>query len=107
MLKISEVRDSKEEACKALMDKMHSIIKQQNDSAAYYEKQEAQQASQKAAQQAQVKQEEATPVVEASVVSNEQQDKIAQVVYDSESIKQLPTEDTNQFPILALNDYSL
>ena len=106
MLKISEVRDSKEEACKALMDKMHSIIKQQNDSAAYYEKQEAQQASQKAAQQAQVKQEEATPVVEA-VVSNEQQEKIAQVVYDSESIKQLPTEDTNQFPILALNDYSV
>jgi len=109
MLKISEVRDSKEEACKALMDKMHSIIKHQNDSAAYYEKQEVQQASQRAAQQvtqqAEVKQEEVAPVVEANVISSEQQEQIARVIYDSESIKQLPTEDTTQFPILALNDY--
>ena len=95
MMKFSEVRDSKEEACKALMDKVNGLIKQQMENQTFFKKSEGQQNS--------VQPNTAKPV-QTAVVNNELKEKIEKTVYDSESVKQLSGE-TNQFPILALNDY--
>lgn len=89
MLKISETRDSKEEACKALMEKMDGIIKAQNASAEFYDKQDKAPAAAAA----------------TNTISDVKKEELGKQVYDENSIKQLPAEDVAQFPILALNDY--
>lgn len=89
MLKISETRDSKEDACKALMEKMDGIIKAQNASAEFHDKQQA----------------VAAAVPATTNISAIKKEELGKQVYDENSIKQLPADDVAQFPILALNDY--